>query len=507
MASYYHKQNDVARAIFEYLNPFHKTYMIKKHLRIFFVGSLLSLLLINCQKEVRNSGGNALLATLTTISVSAVAPTTAVSGGTISSDGGATITARGVCWATITNPVVTGNHTTDGTGVGTFTSNITGLIASTTYYVRAYATNSSGTAYGNEISFTTTATGSAVLPTLTTTNITAITSSAALSGGNISSDGGASVTARGVCWSPTANPLVTGNHTIDGTGIGAFTSNIATLNSATTYYVRAYATNSIGTAYGNEISFTTLPTSPSSNKLKRIIASYATRKADIILVEYDASDRMTKFSEWTEDSTFTPIKITGANYISFVYSGTGTIPLKSTITHQPGGTGIDSTLYYYDATNRIIKEDCYKNNQITGRNDYTYLSPTKIIRSNYYSSGGPLILGRRDSMTFDSQNRILESQNTLATSTDKDVYSYDNKINPFATNNVFMNVYTLYVDDRKFYYRSPNNMTTYTNTVSSNILSLQSNYLYNPNTQPLSGTSILTYGTTVINYSLKYEYY
>lgn len=224
--------------------------------RLFFL-VLVSAVSFNCQKEISDPGGNALLPTLTTTVVSAITPTTAVSGGTISSDGGAAVTERGVCWGTATNPVVTGNHTTDGAGVGTFTSNITGLAASTTYFVRAYATNSTGTAYGNEVSFTTTATGGAVLPTLTTTNVTAITTTTASSGGNISSDGGAAVTARGVCWSTTANPVVAGNHTTDGTGIGTFTSNITALNPSTTYFVRAYATNSVGTAYGNELSFTT----------------------------------------------------------------------------------------------------------------------------------------------------------------------------------------------------------------------------------------------------------
>src|SRR4026208_532153 len=97
----------------------------------------------------------------------------------------------------------------------------------------------------------------AVIPTLTTTAISSITSGSALSGGNISADGGASVTARGVCWSSTANPTISGSHTTDGSGTGSFTSNISGLTTSTTYYVRAYATNSAGTAYGNEVSFTT----------------------------------------------------------------------------------------------------------------------------------------------------------------------------------------------------------------------------------------------------------
>jgi len=96
------------------------------------------------------------------------------------------------------------------------------------------------------------------LPTVTTTAINSITTISAISGGNVTSDGGDSVIARGVCWSTATNPDITGNHTTDGTGMGQFTSNITGLTSGTIYYVRAYATNNMGTAYGNQFSFTTL---------------------------------------------------------------------------------------------------------------------------------------------------------------------------------------------------------------------------------------------------------
>ena len=178
----------------------------------------------------------------------------AVCGGNILSAGGANITSRGICWSTSPNPTIADNKTIDGSGIGSFTSNLTGLISGTTYHIRAYATNSAGTAYGNEVSFT----SLAILPTLTTTSATAITSTTATSGGNITSNVGTAVIARGVCWSTTANPTVALNtKTTDGTGIGSFVSNITGLTAGTTYYVRAYATNNAGTAYGNEVSFTT----------------------------------------------------------------------------------------------------------------------------------------------------------------------------------------------------------------------------------------------------------
>ena len=192
-------------------------------------------------------------ATLTTTTVGTITATSAVSGGNITADGGGAITARGVCWHTAVNPTIANNKTTDGAGTGTFTSNLTNLQPGTTYYVKAYATNSSGTTYGNEVNFKTLA----VVPTITTATVTGVTVSSATSGGNITADGGAPVSDRGVCWSTAQNPTVAGTHTTDGSGIGIFTSSITGLTQNTLYYVRAYATNSAGVAYGNQVSFTT----------------------------------------------------------------------------------------------------------------------------------------------------------------------------------------------------------------------------------------------------------
>jgi len=97
-----------------------------------------------------------------------------------------------------------------------------------------------------------------VIPTLSTTTASSITTTSATSGGDITDDGGAVVSARGVCWNTTGSPTITDNITNDGTGAGSFVSNITDLTANTLYYVRAYATNSLGTSYGNEVSFTTL---------------------------------------------------------------------------------------------------------------------------------------------------------------------------------------------------------------------------------------------------------
>ena len=133
------------------------------------------------------------------------------------------------------------------------------MTCGTTYYVRAYAINSAGTAYGSQVSFSTSQCP-VNLPTVTTSSVTNIGQTSATSGGNVTSDGGATVTARGVCWSTSANPTTADSKTIDGSGTGSFTSSLNGLVPNTTYYVRAYATNSVGTAYGNQESFTTAGT-------------------------------------------------------------------------------------------------------------------------------------------------------------------------------------------------------------------------------------------------------
>ena len=98
------------------------------------------------------------------------------------------------------------------------------------------------------------------LPIVTTTATSNFRDSFASSGGNVLSDGGATVSARGVCWSTSHNPTISDNHTTNGISTGSFTSSITGLMASTTYYVRAYATNSVGTAYGNEDTITTIPT-------------------------------------------------------------------------------------------------------------------------------------------------------------------------------------------------------------------------------------------------------
>ena len=174
--------------------------------------------------------------------------------GNVINDAGYNITARGVCYSTSNStPTVADSYTTTGIGVGSFSTAVTDVTVSTTYYVRAYATNSIGTGYGQVVTITT---GDG-LPVVETTNVGEnVTASTALSGGHVLDDGGFAVTARGVCWDITPYPTINANKTIDGSGIGYYSSTVTDidLTSNNTYYIRAYATNANGTTYGNQIS-------------------------------------------------------------------------------------------------------------------------------------------------------------------------------------------------------------------------------------------------------------
>jgi uncharacterized protein (TIGR02145 family) len=163
-----------------------------------------------------------------------------------------TTSAYGSSITAIQSPV-TGNNSTS------VSASISGLNAGTTYHFRVKAVNSLGTAFGDDFSFTA---NPIFLATITTTLPSSITETTAISGGKITDDSGGTITERGVCWGTSANPTISGEHTTDGSGTGSFTSNMKCLSFATTYYVRAYATNSAGTAYGDQLSFLTPGVNP-----------------------------------------------------------------------------------------------------------------------------------------------------------------------------------------------------------------------------------------------------
>lgn len=125
------------------------------HVNLGFLAAVMLALVVGCGGDDDPTGPDNTTAPLvTTSTVSAVTETTAQCGGNVTSDGGAAVTARGVCWSTSPTPTIADSKTTDGSGTGSFTSTLTSLTAGTPYYVRAYATNSIGTGYGSAQSFT-----------------------------------------------------------------------------------------------------------------------------------------------------------------------------------------------------------------------------------------------------------------------------------------------------------------------------------------------------------------
>lgn len=219
--------------------------------RLFYILSVVGIaaLLFGCEPEPVDPN-----VVITTTEVTEITEESAVSGGNVTYDGGAAISARGVCWAAGKElPTIADNKTEDGSGTGEWASEITGLEVGTIYYVRAWAQNSNGVWYGEAKSFTTLST----VPVVTTTAMSNVTFETATTGGTIVATGGEEITACGVCWGTSENPDLTGLYTIDEANEGVFVSEIDSLEPDMTYYVRAYATNKNGTAYGEQISFST----------------------------------------------------------------------------------------------------------------------------------------------------------------------------------------------------------------------------------------------------------
>jgi formylglycine-generating enzyme required for sulfatase activity len=143
----------------------------------------------------------------------------------------------------------------------TFSLDLKGLQSGKKYYFRTYANTNEGVAYGEELSFTTLGTNT---PSLITTGVTNIGSTVANTGGEITSDGNLPIIDKGVCWSLYNDPTIEDNYKSLGSGSESFSTKLTNLVPITTYYVRAYARNSKGTSYGNEVSFTTSNTNTST---------------------------------------------------------------------------------------------------------------------------------------------------------------------------------------------------------------------------------------------------
>lgn len=211
------------------------------------------------------------LPSLTTELPKNVGYTTAELGGIITNDGGATISERGVCYGLNPNPTVSDNKVISGKGIGSYNLNAINLKDNSKYYVRAFATNLKGTAYGNEQSFTTI---EFKLPTFVNKDAKSIGSTSFMVGSDITDDGGTDIVERGFCYSTSTNPNIIDLRVKIGNGKGAYFSTIESLKENTIYFVRPYAINSKGIGYGSQQTIKTIAQSAISTNLKSGILAF-----------------------------------------------------------------------------------------------------------------------------------------------------------------------------------------------------------------------------------------
>ena len=197
------------------------------------------------------SGGSVTVTTSSTVNV--FDATSAHGSGSVSITGNATVTVCGLCWSRHHGPTTSDEYVQNAYSGNSFGNLMVNLTPGVMYYLRAYVVTNTGTVYGNEVGFSTTA----VAPVVTCGGVGNTTSTSVRALGNVSNVNGTAVTERGFCWSKSHNPTIGGSHLACGAGTGAYSGNITGLEPDTPYYLRAYATNSAGISYSDEVSFRT----------------------------------------------------------------------------------------------------------------------------------------------------------------------------------------------------------------------------------------------------------
>ena len=256
---------------------------------------------------ISNNGSNELeitaigynFPTVVTTDASNITTTSATCGGNVTSNGGTPVTERGICWSVNHAPTIESSSRMNlGNGNGSFSGVISGLAMNTTYYVRAYAINNRGTAYGDEIQFTT-ADGTPLVTTITPTR----TGTTVTTGGYVVSDEGSPVSARGICYGTTPYPDLSAahSHTENGSGTGTFSASFE-ITSMDIFYIRAYATNDRGNSYGDQMTighpYAELPTFTWNGQTYRVAPSPTSPRTIANAIIYCDNLILYGFSDW-----------------------------------------------------------------------------------------------------------------------------------------------------------------------------------------------------------------
>lgn len=347
------------------------------------------------------------LPTVTTDSVSNIGSVKAICGGNVTDDGTLTVTARGVCYGTEPQPTIADTHTTDGKGTGKYVSNLKNLSDKTTYYIRAYATTAAGTAYGEQRTFKT----ENGIPVVLISEVGEPTANSVTCKGNVTGDGGVTITERGFCYGLTQYPTNTDAHIAIGNGVGEFSGSITQLNINTTYYVRAYAVNSLGTGYSEQKSFTT------KNGLPTVTTSEPSATATTITVGgnitdnggYAVSDRGVCYSASNSEPTITEEKVSG---------GKGNGEFSVSVTGLAAGTTYYLRAY---ATNengtsygKVISVKTKDGLPIVSTSETTATSTTISTGGNITSDGGYNITARGVCYSINNSNPTIENSYTTS---------------------------------------------------------------------------------------------
>ncbi len=260
----------------------------------------------------------------------------------VTDQGGAEVKSRGIAYGKSGGAMDT---IFSGSGIGNYSAELNNLEPNTAYVYEAFAKNAGGTGTSGKVSFTTKDYG---LPTVETGEVTNPTTTTATGSGNVTKDGGATVTERGLCWSTNHSPKIYDSHVAVGEGLGSFTEEMTGLEPNTTYYVCAYASNSKGTAYGEEVRFFTnpLPTytiSATANPSNggTVEGGGTFQEGQSCTVKATANTGY-KFVNWTDDN----VQVSAQNEYTFEVTGNRNLvahftPLPYTITATviPEGSG------------------------------------------------------------------------------------------------------------------------------------------------------------------------